>query len=271
VAIAPPAKIVPPAKIAQPPENVATPVAAESDRRSSAVPETAEESPNFFDERFDFEEPFDLLESAEPPAAEPGAPAREGEPEERRPRRRHRRRRRGREPEPRDATQQAVSEEAADRSGSMAPAAEAGEAPAVDSERPRDEAAAETEERRARRRRPHRGKKRPRGDEPDRTAAGGTVGAEAASEFPEQYEAETVGAGVLAGEAGEPGEGDEVEGEPSARLGFRGIPTWEETIGLIVDKNLEARSRRPGGGPRSGRGSHGPRNDRGRGGKRRPS
>ncbi len=31
----------------------------------STPPESPEESPNFFDERFDFEEPYDLLESAE--------------------------------------------------------------------------------------------------------------------------------------------------------------------------------------------------------------
>ena len=46
-----------------------------TERADEKTPERAEDSPNFFDESFDFEEPFDLLESSEPPAAAatPGA------------------------------------------------------------------------------------------------------------------------------------------------------------------------------------------------------
>ncbi len=63
------------------------------------------------------------------------------------------------------------------------------------------------------------------------------------------------------------GEGDEEDGDRSVRLGFRGIPTWEEAIGLIVSKNLEARAKRPASGSHSGRGRRGPRDKRGQGGK----
>ena len=38
------------------------------------MPAAPEESPNFFDERFDFEEPFDLLESSESRGARGGEP-----------------------------------------------------------------------------------------------------------------------------------------------------------------------------------------------------
>jgi hypothetical protein len=45
----------------------------------------------------------------------------------------------------------------------------------------------------------------------------------------------------------------------------RGIPSWEEAIGMIVATNMEARSKNPHAGPSSrGRG-------RGRGGRRRSS
>ena len=60
------------------------------------------------------------------------------------------------------------------------------------------------------------------------------------------------------------------EGERSPRLGFRGIPTWEEAVGLIVNKNLENRAKRPNGG-QHGRGHRGPRDGRGGRGKRRSS
>jgi hypothetical protein len=63
------------------------------------------------------------------------------------------------------------------------------------------------------------------------------------------------------------GEGEEadVEGQsPAERHGFRGIPTWEETVGMLITKNMEARSRRPEGGSSYGRGNRG-----GQGGRRR--
>src|SRR5690606_30799273 len=42
----------------------------------------------------------------------------------------------------------------------------------------------------------------------------------------------------------------------------RGIPTWEEAVGLVVSRNLEVRSKNPGGGSWS-------RSSRGRGGRDR--
>ena len=67
---------------------------------------------------------------------------------------------------------------------------------------------------------------------------------------------------VFAGDELELGEGDQSEGEQPARLGFRGIPTWEEVLGMLIDKNLEARSRRSAGGPHHGRGNRGDRGNR---------
>jgi hypothetical protein len=67
-------------------------------------------------------------------------------------------------------------------------------------------------------------------------------------------------------------EGDEGDADQPARLGFRGIPTWDEVVGMMIDKNVEARARRPAGGPHhGGRGNRGPRDNRGgnQGGKRR--
>jgi hypothetical protein len=58
------------------------------------------------------------------------------------------------------------------------------------------------------------------------------------------------------------------DGVESPRIGFRNIPTWKDAIGVMIAKNMESRSRNPGGsrgpGGRGGRGGGG----RGRG--RRP-
>ena len=54
------------------------------------------------------------------------------------------------------------------------------------------------------------------------------------------------------------GEDDE-DGDDQPRLGFRNIPTWEDAVGTIIAKNMEARAKNPGGG-RQGQG-------RGRGGR----
>ncbi len=60
-------------------------------------------------------------------------------------------------------------------------------------------------------------------------------------------------------------EDERLGGDRPARVGFRGIPTWEEAVGLVITKNMEARSKRSGGGPSKGRGDRGPRDNRGRG------
>ena len=61
-----PRPIKPPQKIVE--SSVAP---AEAPRQVSITPERGEESPNFFDEQFDLEEPFDLLEPAGSSAAAP--------------------------------------------------------------------------------------------------------------------------------------------------------------------------------------------------------
>ena len=54
-----------------------------------------------------------------------------------------------------------------------------------------------------------------------------------------------------------------------AKSSHRGIPTWEEAVGLIVTANLESRSRKPNGGSSRGRGrSRGPKKSRDNGGRR---
>jgi hypothetical protein len=61
-------------------------------------------------------------------------------------------------------------------------------------------------------------------------------------------------------------EQDDEDGGESPRIGFRNIPTWQDAIGVMIAKNMEARARNPGG-PR-GSGGRGGRGGRGRG--RRP-
>ena len=60
-------------------------------------------------------------------------------------------------------------------------------------------------------------------------------------------------------------EHDDEDGGESPRIGFRNIPTWQDAIGVMIAKNMESRSRNPGGprgsGGRGGRGGGG----RGRG------
>ena len=54
------------------------------------------------------------------------------------------------------------------------------------------------------------------------------------------------------------GDEDDEDGDESPRIGFRNIPTWQDAIGVMIAKNLESRSRNPGGsrgpGGRGGRG-----------------
>lgn len=44
---------------------------------------------------------------------------------------------------------------------------------------------------------------------------------------------------------------DDVEynGQRGAKAGFRAIPTWDESVGVIIAKNMESRPRRQGNGP----------------------
>lgn len=265
---------VPPAAFAPKPAAFAP----KQEDQAPTPPELPEESPNFFDERFDFEEPFDLLESSETPAGAAEAGEETAESTEKRPRKRRRRRRRGRGGESREAGVSATEEavptlaEDLDREPVVAQAEATGE------ESP-DEAAAEgetEEKRRPRRRRSRRGRKR---REPEAVEGVAAVPAEGAAPA-EAHDEDMLDEHLLAADdLLDVGEGEEGDEERPARLGFRGIPSWQETVGLLVDKNIEARSKRPAGGPHHGRGgSRGPRDNRGgrgggrgQGGKRPPS
>lgn len=192
---------------------------AEAPRHVSITPERGEESPNFFDEQFDLEEPFDLLESDGGNDAAPKAE----EPAEKRPRKRRRRRRPAKGSEDRK-----TSESAPGGDSERETAAE--EVETADSERTGDKPAS-SEQRRSKRSRPRRGRKRQSGDEqkPAEPCA--------ESDSHDDFDAEETA--------------DDRGDEQSVRAGFRGIPTWGETVGLVIEKNLESRAKRPGGVPRS--------------------
>ena len=224
-------------------------------------PETPEESPNFFDERFDFEEPFDLLESSESPAATAEDNGETAEPAEKRPRRRRRRRRRGRGDEQRESA--AAGTDVGDRpaDSTSASAEDSGRESEAELREPigPQQVRDQSEAGRSRERRPQRHP--PRRDRDRRDAGRGAAeerprdrNRAAPPKLPEDDEVEV---DVFADDELELGEGDQSEAEQPARLGFRGIPTWEEVLGMLIDKNLEARSKRPAGGPHHGRGNRG--------------
>jgi hypothetical protein len=153
----------------------------------------------------------------------------------------------------------------------------ASEGEAVGTERTGSESeAGESVERRPKRRRSRRGRKR-RTTEADVGAADKpaetftSLASEESSEVqPEVVDSDMSADEPIGLEEGE--EGEEGDDQRSPRLGFRGIPTWEEVVGLIVNKNIETRAKRPGGGTPRGRGHRGPRDaGGGRGGKRRSS
>jgi hypothetical protein len=215
-----------------------------------SAPETATELPSFFDE------PFDLIE---PPEAPPGAPAGE-ESDERRRRRRRRRRRPGEEPERRDSRRPA---EAAESERSLRrPPAEAspgyGPAEGAPAEGPGEEEGGGEGPQRERRPRFRRERKMRPGEEP-------TAPRTKSSAAPKAEESDDLEMDLDIGEGEEADVGGESRGDRTERQGFRGIPTWEETVGILVTKNMESRSRRPDGGSQHGRNNRG-----GHGGRRRP-
>ena len=143
--------------------------------------------------------------------------------------------------------------------------------------------APEQAERRPRRRRSRRGRKRRDteagvGETSVGEASAGAADEPAdaptgyASEELPEMQREMTEADELADDGIDLEEGEEGEGQQSPRIGFRGIPTWEEAVGLIVNKNIETRAKRPSSGSQHSRGRRGPPDNRGgRGGKRCPS
>lgn len=239
-----------------PPENVAEPVVSvppplpESARPAPPVSERPEESPNFFDERFDFEEPFDLLDASEPLTSTSESAGQTAETEEKRSRKRRRRRRpRGRASD----REQAPESDAMPSTDDSDQATVTSEEGSVDTE-PRDEPAeaGESDERRSKRRRPRRGRKRRDGE------AGHGAASEPSETTEKPHDADATETDAFAEDGVESD-----TGEQTARVGFRKIPTWEEAVGLLIDKNLEARSRQPAGGERQNRGNRGTRQKRG--------
>ncbi|NLF06766.1 MAG: hypothetical protein GX594_02145 [Pirellulaceae bacterium] len=226
---------------------VEPPVVPEPAGPTSITPERGEESPNYFDEPFDFEEPFDLWESE---GVEPhGVPQPVGEePAEKRSRKR-RRRRPGKDYDARKPAP-AASDDVDDFAAKL-PADDVSILSNEDDEfgatddfdQPRSEPA--DEQRRSKRRRPRKSKKR----KPDTASKSREIDGEEAIADEEDFDT------VL-------DEDDDLDADRarqvadggSVRAGFRGIPTWDEAVGLLIEKNLENRSKRPDGGSQRGRG-----------------
>jgi ribonuclease E len=183
---------------------------------------------------------------------------------ERRPGRRRRRRRRG----PRDSAatpQDALDDRSPAESGEEA-VADADEELAAEPDTSGDEL--ESRPRRPRRRRGS-GRHRERTERVERTEEApaesdhGDLLADEAEDFEEP---EYLGEESSLDEEG--GEGEPGEDEDSPRVGFRNIPTWQETVGYVIATNMESRAKNPGSGRSYGRRGRGGGN-RG-GGRRRP-
>jgi hypothetical protein len=252
-----------PAPVAPPPRAAVAPPSAPEHRRPAApppLPESAEESPNFFDERFDFEEPFDLLEAGETRAAGPEPAGEAGEPTEKRPRRRRRRGRRGRGSEQRAAREPGSATPADERP------AETDTQSAEETRPPVAGEGVESDAPQSQRRHHDRGQRRR--DTRSGSAPEGGSGRRHSAPPQRPPEAGSIASEDLADENLEFGEAEGADEEQPARLGFRGIPTWEEAVGMIITKNLEARPKRSGGGSHHSRGNRGSRDNRGRGNNR---
>jgi hypothetical protein len=233
-----------------------------------AEPEIREPSV-FGEEAGGFAESVDVMEdttefterAAESPESTPETE------EQRSSRRRRKRRRRGRGGA-RDEAAPGASE-AGDSSELLlpeAPAESVPQQPFAEEVVPGDAVAEEisggeaTDEERSRRRRSRRRRKRrPEGDEP-RAAA--EAGPEATGEDRPRRERRPERSESAPRDDADDFT-DEADDDQELRVGHRAIPTWDEAVGLIIAKNMEARAKRPNGGQARGN------RDR-RGGQRRP-
>jgi ribonuclease E len=179
-----------------------------------------------------------------------------GERPERRRRRKRRRRRSRRESEAE------VQEGAAEAPESVGEAEEPEEVDARASESvivsPLSSVPAETPSRKRRRRR-RRGEKKRSEAEPGESLAECLAELEGPSEggLGEALEEDAgIKPSAESALADEGEHGEESLDEDGERLVHRGIPTWEETVSVVVDRNLESRAKSPGGPPR-GRGHKG--------------
>ena len=233
-----------------------SPTEPELTRPTSVTPESGEESPNFFDERFDFEEPFDVFESPTKEKEEPNEPERSGR-SEKRPRKRRRRRQPAKGNAGQSSMESAASEaevgkreERIERDAKTTLSDGWGERASDEEDEPARTSSATEGDRQKKRRRPRRSKtKKRRQDQDDAERIERDIASEEPLERPgDEEDAELIGV-ASGGESSE-----QQRSERPVRAGFRGIPTWDETIGMIIDKNLENRSKRPNGGSQRGRG-----------------
>jgi len=228
----------------------------DSPRAELASVASAEESPNFYDEPFDFEEPFDLLESTEGMKAPPPGSEKPQE-TEKRSRKRRRRRRPGRgDSAHRDAAREQASASPSPRAADAAYVAELGD-------RQTPSAGNQDEVRRDQHGSPRQEKGRLPKDIPSSDGGCDRPLDASKQDFLDKD---------LAGGDEQHSDEELQSSEQTARMGFRGIPTWQETVGLLVAKNLESRAKRSGGGSQHGRGNRNSHENRsGRGDERRRS
>jgi hypothetical protein len=262
-------------------------------RRATPAPDTPEESPNFFDERFDFEEPFDLLESPDaaaaipPPTHEQAKEKKEPEERDRHTRKRRSRRRPGKERDRRDSAEPTPGETIEQTAVEATTAADGFDdldqaevdvaaEQVVEKVAPLDGEPSETGPRPSKHRRSRRGRKKESREEPKPAAAVEPSRDEVQARPPKSPREDLHDRRRAKDDDSDMDEEVESETGSSARQGFRGIPTWDEAVGLVIAKNLEARSKRGGGSggkPRQSRdsGNRGSREQRGRrgGGRRR--
>jgi hypothetical protein len=195
------------------------------------------------------------VEGAEAAPREPAGEAQRG------PRRRRRKKRHKRRPiegaegrsesmptdvEPAEEDQEEILGESVDQPGDEAPA-EAGETTGPESP-------AEAERREGRKRRRRRRKKRPEGAIPgEQSQVSEPEGEFSAEPLDEEHE-EDEGLHDTEHEDDEELHDAEHEGadESSGKLSHRAIPTWDQAIGLIIARNMEARAKNPNGGQRRG-------------------
>jgi len=263
------------AHTAVPEPRVEMPAEVPAPSREEDYGEDEETSVGWTESVIELMEPGEASEAGALPQAPPDEPQRDRH-------RRKRRRRRSRRPDEAGAAQTvreetipeeagadldlALPEEAAEEPGVAGPAADASAPPLAASGEARDPG-------RPRRRRRRRGgeRRRERDDEP--------AGATPRDREPEGEGLRLEPLGAEPGPAAEPGaeeavsdgaedfEDEHEEGSDETskadKEGHRAIPSWQEAISVIVDRNMEARARKPdaGGPPRS----RGGRNRPGRG------
>src|SRR5208283_1605978 len=93
------------------------------------------------------------------------------------------------------------------------------------------------------------GRRRERTERTEEAPAEIDHGASLADEAEDFEEPEYLGEeGSLDEEGPEGVHAEDSDDEDSPRVGFRNIPTWQETVGYVIATNMESRAKNPGSG-----------------------